>query len=134
MEETKLTVADESREKLITDAVCSVGITANLKGYAYIRTSVDMVMENPEIIYCVTKLLYPEVAKKYGTTAGKVERNIRNAIEIAWNRGASSEISSLFGYNPDMYSCRPTNSEFIALISDKLRLKLKSQRGKIMGI
>lgn len=126
MEETKLTVADDNREKLITDAVCSVGITANLKGYAYIRTSVDMVMENPEIIYCVTKLLYPEVAKKYRTTSGKVERNIRNAIEIAWNRGNKQAMEDLFGTKLNFSGFRPTNSEFIGMLADKIRLKMKS--------
>ena len=122
------------KEILVTNTIQRLSIPAHIKGYHYLRTAILSTLSEDLYFDSITKQLYPLVAKKHDTTPARVERAIRHAIEIAWNRGASSEISSLFGYNPDMYSCRPTNSEFIALISDKLRLKLKSQRGKIMGI
>lgn len=122
------------KEILVTNTIQRLSIPAHIKGYHYLRTAILSTLSEDLYFDSITKQLYPLVAKKHDTTPARVERAIRHAIEIAWDRGASSEISSLFGYNPDMYNCRPTNSEFIALISDKLRLKLKSQRGKIQNI
>lgn len=113
-------------EILVTNAIQKVGIPAHIKGYHYLRTAIISSLESEPFFDSITKDIYPIVAKCYDTTPARVERAIRNAIEIAWNRGASSGISSLFGYNSDFYVCRPTNSEFIALISDKLRLRMKS--------
>ncbi len=122
------------KEILVTNTIQRLSIPAHIKGYHYLRTAILSTLSENLYFDSITKQLYPLVAKRHETTPARVERAIRHAIEIAWNRGASSEISSLFGYNPDMYNCRPTNSEFIALISDKLRLKLKSQRGNIQDI
>lgn len=112
-------------EMLITSTVCAVGVPAHLKGYSFLRTSIDMVIKNPDIVHSITKQLYPIVAKKYNTTTNKVERNIRNAIEIAWTRGDKHALAEIFGTALDFSGPKPTNSEFIAMLADKLRLKLR---------
>ena len=117
-------------EKDVTDMIHEIGVPAHIKGYHYLRTAILSTLSDNFFLDSITKQIYPLVAKEYDTTPSRVERAIRHAIEIAWNRGCSAEITALFGYNPDFYNCRPTNSEFIALISDKLRLKLKNQRNK----
>ncbi len=115
-------------EILVTNTIQRLSIPPHIKGYHYLRTAILSSLSDDFILDSITKQIYPLVAEKYDTTPSRVERAIRHAIELAWNRGGSSEISTIFGYNPDFYNCRPTNSEFIALISDKLRLKLKNQR------
>ena len=113
-------------EIMVTDVIQKLGIPAQIKGYHYLRTAVLSAIENSQLMECVTKQLYPCVAKKYDTTSSRVERAIRHAIEIAWDRGNAEIINNFFGYTIDTYRSRPTNSEFIALITDKIRLRLKN--------
>ncbi|NLJ17111.1 MAG: sporulation transcription factor Spo0A [Clostridiales bacterium] len=112
-------------EYVVTDIIHQIGIPAHIKGYHYLRTAILLSVENDEMINCVTKLLYPTVAKKYSTTSSRVERAIRHAIEIAWDRGDVDVLNGFFGYTIHTTRGKPTNSEFIALIADKLRLKFK---------
>ncbi len=112
-------------EYVVTDIIHQIGIPAHIKGYHYLRTAIMLSVENDEMINCVTKLLYPTVAKKYSTTSSRVERAIRHAIEIAWDRGDVDVLNGYFGYTIHTTRGKPTNSEFIALIADKLRLKFK---------
>ena len=113
-------------EIYVTKIMLEMGVPAHLKGYHYLRTAIIMSGRDMEIVSSVTKLLYPEVAKKYHTTDQKVERAIRNAIEISWNRGNKEAIEMLFGYSADSGRSRPTNSEYIARIADKVRLDIRS--------
>ena len=113
-------------EIMVTDVIQKLAIPAHIKGYHYLRTAILSTIENNHLMECITKQLYPCVAKKYDTTSSRVERAIRHAIEIAWDRGNSETLNSFFGYTIDSYRGRPTNSEFIALVTDKIRLKLKS--------
>ncbi len=113
-------------EDTITEIIREIGIPANIKGYQYLREAILRVVENMEIINAVTKELYPEVAKKFYTTANSVERAIRHAIEVAWSRGNVEALQQYFGHTISNMKSRPTNSEFIALIADNLKLKFKS--------
>ncbi|MCL2634536.1 MAG: sporulation transcription factor Spo0A [Oscillospiraceae bacterium] len=113
-------------EYVVTDIIHQIGIPAHIKGYHYLRTAILLSVEDAEMINCVTKLLYPTVAKQYSTTSSRVERAIRHAIEIAWDRGDVETLNSYFGYTIHTAKGKPTNSEFIALIADKLKLKFKS--------
>ncbi len=113
-------------ELQVTEILHQIGVPAHIKGYHYLRDSIIMSVKIPEIINAVTKQLYPAVAKKYNTTSSRVERAIRHAIEVAWDRGDVDVLNSYFGYTIHNSRGKPTNSEFIAMISDKLRLKLKS--------
>ena len=113
-------------EIIVTDIIQKLGVPAHIKGYHYLRTAILSAIDNARLMECVTKQLYPCVAKKYDTTSSRVERAIRHAIEIAWDRGNTETINSFFGYTIDSYRGRPTNSEFIALITDKIRLQLKT--------
>lgn len=110
----------------VTQILHEIGVPAHIKGYHYLRDSIIMSVEKPEIINAVTKQLYPTVAKKYDTTSSRVERAIRHAIEVAWDRGDIDVLNSYFGYTIHNDRGKPTNSEFIAMISDRLRLQLKS--------
>ncbi len=110
-------------EYVVTDMIHKIGIPAHIKGYHYLRTAIILSINDDEMINSVTKLLYPTVAQKYGTTSSRVERAIRHAIEIAWDRGDVDVLNSLFGYTIHTSRGKPTNSEFIALIADKLRLE-----------
>ncbi|HEY8363928.1 MAG TPA: sporulation transcription factor Spo0A, partial [Haloplasmataceae bacterium] len=107
----------------ITAILHEIGVPAHIKGYLYLRESILMVYNNIEILGSITKVLYPEVAKKYRTTSSRVERAIRHAIEVAWNRGNIDAISSIFSYTVSLAKSKPTNSEFIAMIADRLRLE-----------
>lgn len=118
-------VTDTQLEIMITDIIHQIGVPAHIKGYHYLREAIVLSIKNSEIINSVTKLLYPTVAKKHGTTSSRVERAIRHAIEVAWDRGDIDVLNSYFGYTIQNERGKPTNSEFIAMISDKLRLKLK---------
>ncbi len=110
-------------EYIVTDIIHQIGIPAHIKGYHYLRTAIILSINDDEMINCVTKLLYPTVAKRYNTTSSRVERAIRHAIEIAWDRGDVDVLNSIFGYTVHTSRGKPTNSEFVALIADKLRLQ-----------
>jgi two-component system response regulator (stage 0 sporulation protein A) len=112
-------------ETEITNIIHEVGVPAHIKGYSYLREAITMVVNDMELLSAVTKELYPSIAKKYNTTASRVERAIRHAIEVAWGRGQIEAINRLFGYTVHTEKGKPTNSEFIAIIADKLRLKNK---------
>ena len=118
-------VTDPELELMITEIIHEIGVPAHIKGYHYLREAIILSIKNSDIVNSVTKLLYPTVAKAYGTTASRVERAIRHAIEVAWDRGDLDVLNSYFGYTIQNERGKPTNSEFIAMISDKLRLKLK---------
>ena len=113
-------------ELKVTEILHQIGVPAHIKGYHYLRDSIMMCVEKPDIINAVTKRLYPSVAKKYETTSSRVERAIRHAIEVAWDRGDVEVLNSYFGYTIQGSRGKPTNSEFIAMISDKLRLQIKN--------
>ena len=113
-------------EVMVTEIIHQIGVPAHIKGYHYLRDSIIMAIKEPEIINSITKQLYPGVAKKNHTTPSRVERAIRHAIEVAWDRGDVDVLTSYFGYTIHNGRGKPTNSEFIAMISDKLRLRLKS--------
>lgn len=119
-------LTDSQLELMVTEIIHQIGVPAHIKGYHYLRESIILSVKNNEIINSVTKLLYPTVAKKYKTTSSRVERAIRHAIEVAWDRGDIDVLNSYFGYTIQNDRGKPTNSEFIAMISDKLRLQLKS--------
>jgi len=112
-------------ETNITMYIQQLGVPAHIKGYQYIRDAITMVIDDMETINSITKLLYPTVAKHYNTTASRVERAIRHAIEVAWDRGNPDVLNELFGYTILGSKGKPTNSEFIALIADKIRLDMK---------
>ena len=121
-----LPVREDDIEVIISDMMRQIGVPAHIKGYRYLRTSIRLCIENPEMLSAVTKQLYPTVAKEYKTTASRVERAIRHAIEVAWDRGDVDVLSSYFGYTVNAQRGKPTNSEFIAMLSDKIKLALKS--------
>jgi len=110
-------------EEKISEIFISIGIPPHIKGYGYLREGIKMTVENPNVINSVTKELYPAIAKKFSTTASKVERAIRHAIEVAWNRGRIDAINAIFGSRIYLGTEKPTNSEFIALVADKLILE-----------
>ncbi|WP_342525486.1 sporulation transcription factor Spo0A [Chryseomicrobium sp. FSL W7-1435] len=107
----------------ITNVIKEIGVPAHIKGYSYLREAIQMVYHDIELLGSVTKVLYPEIAKKFDTTPSRVERAIRHAIEVAWNRGNYETISQTFGYTVHHLKSKPTNSEFIAMIADKIRLE-----------
>ena len=109
----------------VTEIIHQIGVPAHIKGYQYLRDAILMAIEDDSIINAVTKRLYPAVAKKHGTTSSRVERAIRHAIEVAWDRGDVDTLTAYFGYTIHNERGKPTNSEFIAMISDKFRLQLK---------
>ncbi len=118
-------MSDPELELMVTEIIHQIGVPAHIKGYHYLREAIILSVKNSDIVNSVTKLLYPTVAKNHGTTASRVERAIRHAIEVAWDRGDIDVLNSYFGYTIQNERGKPTNSEFIAMISDKLRLKLK---------
>ncbi len=120
---------DFDLETQVTQVIHQVGIPAHIKGYQYLRSAIMMVVKNNRIINEVTKTLYPTVASEFGTTSSRVERAIRHAIEVAWDRGDVDMLNSFFGYTVQNSKGKPTNSEFIAMIADNLRLKMKSHVG-----
>jgi two-component system response regulator (stage 0 sporulation protein A) len=109
----------------VTNILHEIGVPAHIKGYQYLRDGISMAVKNLEIINLITKQLYPAIAKEYSTTPTRVERAMRHAIEVAWSRGQKDDINALFGYKVGSGKGKPTNSEFIAMIADKLRLELK---------
>lgn len=114
-----------SLEVEVTNVMHEIGVPAHIKGYQYLRDAIMMVVKDLDVINSITKLLYPSIAKEYNTTPSRVERAIRHAIEVAWSRGQVEAIDALFGYTVNIGKGKPTNSEFIAMIADKLRLELK---------
>ena len=115
-------------EALVTNIIHEVGVPAHIKGYLYIREAITMVYHNLDLLGAITKILYPEIAQKYCTTASRVERAIRHAIEVAWIRGNVEAISEIFSYTISYNKSKPTNSEFIAMIADKLRLEHRKHK------
>ncbi len=113
-------------ELTVTDIIHQLGVPAHIKGYHYLRSAIILSIENPDLLESVTKMLYPTVASHFNTTASRVERAIRHAIEIAWDRGDIDVLNSFFGFTVNTCKGKPTNSEFVALITDKLRLQQKS--------
>lgn len=124
-DESGTVISDVDIEAQVTGVIHQIGVPAHIKGYQYLRTAIIMAIRDQEIINYVTKMLYPSVAKKYQTTSSRVERAIRHAIEVAWDRGDIDTLNSYFGYTIQNNRGKPTNSEFIAMISDHLRLKNK---------
>lgn len=120
------TPEQQDLECIVTDIIHQIGIPAHIKGYHFLRYAIMLSVENSEMINSITKLLYPTVAAKFNTTSSRVERAIRHAIELAWDRGDLDVLNSYFGYTIRNTKGKPTNSEFIALISDKLRLQIKT--------
>jgi len=114
-------------EAEITHVLHEIGVPAHIKGYLYLRESIDMIYHEIELLGSITKTLYPDVAKKYKTTSSRVERAIRHAIEVAWARGNHDATSKIFGYTVNKEKAKPTNSEFIAMIADRLRLQHKNK-------
>ncbi len=117
---------EENLEALVTNIIHEVGVPAHIKGYQYLREAIMMVINDIDVINQITKSLYPKIAYKYNTTPSRVERAIRHAIEVAWGRGDQKTVENIFGYTISASKGKPTNSEFIAMIADKLRLELKS--------
>ena len=116
---------EESLESRVTNMIHEIGIPAHIKGYHYLRDAIMMAVEDMDVLNAITKILYPTVAKKYRTTSSRVERAIRHAIEVAWSRGKLDILDDLFGYTVSNGKGKPTNSEFIALVSDTIRLEKK---------
>lgn len=116
------------RKNFVTKQMLELGVPAHLKGYHYIRTAVLMAVEDMEVVSSVTKLLYPDIAKEYKTTGQKVERAIRNAIEVSWQRGNMEAMEKIFGFSANTGKGRPTNSEYIARLADELQMYEESLR------
>ena len=112
-------------EQDVTDMIHEIGVPAHIKGYQYLREAIMMSVTDSSMISSITKILYPTIAKRFQTTPSRVERAIRHAIEVAWSRGRMETLDSLFGYTIDTGKGKPTNSEFIALIADKIRLSYR---------
>ena len=123
--EDKRQFMERNIESDVTAIIHDVGVPAHIKGYQYLREAIIMSVNDTEMLNSITKILYPTIAKKYQTTSSRVERAIRHAIEVAWNRGRMDTIDELFGYTINAEKGKPTNSEFIALIADKIRLEYK---------
>ncbi len=120
-----MSVDENNLESVITDIIHEIGVPAHIKGYNYLRNAIDLCIHDDEFINSITKLLYPTVAKNFSTTSSRVERAIRHAIEVAWNRGREEVLTDIFGYTIDTNKGKPTNGEFIAMISDSIKLKMK---------
>ncbi|MBR5020195.1 MAG: sporulation transcription factor Spo0A, partial [Oscillospiraceae bacterium] len=115
-----------SIETMVTGIIHEIGVPAHIKGYQYLREAIIIAVNDMDVINAITKVLYPQVAKTFQTTPSRVERAIRHAIEVAWDRGDLDTLQRFFGYTVSNTKGKPTNSEFIALIADKLQLQLKS--------
>lgn len=120
----KAKFGENEMDIIISDIMRQIGVPAHIKGYHYLRTAIKLCIEDNEMLSSVTKILYPTVAKAYGTTSSRVERAIRHAIEVAWDRGDVDVLSSYFGYTIQCERGKPTNSEFIAMITDKIKLSV----------
>ena len=120
-------VSRQSLEAKVTEIIHEIGVPAHIKGYQYLREAIIMSVNDMDMLNSITKILYPGIAKKFDTTPSRVERAIRHAIEVAWSRGKMDTIDDLFGYTISNGKGKPTNSEFIALITDKIRLQMKGK-------
>ena len=118
--------AEVNIEAMVTSVIHEIGVPAHIKGYQYLREAIKIAVNDMEVINAITKVLYPQVAKAFSTTPSRVERAIRHAIEVAWDRGDLETLQRFFGYTVNSSKGKPTNSEFIALIADKLQLQLKN--------
>lgn len=118
---------EKNLETDVTNMIHEIGVPAHIKGYRYLRDAIMMAVEDMNMLNSITKILYPTIAKNHQTTPSRVERAIRHAIEVAWSRGRAEELDDLFGYTVDSGKGKPTNSEFIALIADKIRLDYKKR-------
>ena len=116
---------DISLEVRVTEVIHQVGVPAHIKGYQYLRVAIIMAVKDMESVGAITKILYPAIAKQFHTTSSRVERAIRHAIEVAWDRGDLETLQSYFGYTVSGLKGKPTNSEFISMIADRLRLEMK---------
>ncbi len=123
---------DANIESMVTSMIHEIGVPAHIKGYQYLREAIILAVKDMEVINAITKVLYPQVAKTFATTPSRVERAIRHAIEVAWDRGDLETLQRFFGYTVSNTKGKPTNSEFIALIADKLQLQLKSMEPMAM--
>lgn len=121
------TLSKESLEAEVTEIIHEVGVPAHIKGYQYLREAIIMSVNDMDMLNSITKILYPGIAKKFDTTPSRVERAIRHAIEVAWSRGKMDTIDEMFGYTINNGKGKPTNSEFIALITDRIRLQMKTK-------
>jgi two-component system response regulator (stage 0 sporulation protein A) len=119
-------VRNVNLETMVTNIIHEIGVPAHIKGYLYLREAIILAVKDMEIINAVTKVLYPTIAKTFNTTASRVERAIRHAIEVAWDRGDIETLQSFFGYTVSNTKGKPTNSEFVAMIADRLQLQLKT--------
>lgn len=126
MKKAERTISENDLDVVISDIMRQIGVPAHIKGYQYLRTAIKLSIEDADMLSSVTKLLYPTVAKTYATTSSRVERAIRHAIEVAWDRGDVDVLSSYFGYTIQSQRGKPTNSEFIAMIADKIKLSFKT--------
>ena len=126
VEEIKKDEETRDLEQDVTDMIHEIGVPAHIRGYHYMREAIIMSVNDMDVLNYITKELYPSIAKKCNTTPSRVERAIRHAIEVAWNRGKVDAIDALFGYTINNHKGKPTNSEFIALIADRLRLEMKA--------
>ena len=118
----------DNLEQEVTDMIHELGVPAHIKGYQYLREAIIMCVEDMDLLNSITKVLYPDIAKKYQTTPSRVERAIRHSIEVAWSRGRMDTIDEMFGYTVNSGKGKPTNSEFIALIADRIRLKYRRRK------
>ncbi len=125
VQEPKKPEVQRDLEQDVTNMIHEIGVPAHIKGYQYLREAIMMSVEDPGMISSITKILYPTIAKRFQTTSSRVERAIRHAIEVAWSRGKMDTIDALFGYTIHTGKGKPTNSEFIALIADKIRLSYR---------
>ena len=123
--DTPLLSESEILNNQVTAMMHEIGVPAHIKGYQYVREAIVIAVQDMEVINAVTKVLYPEVAKRYGTTPSRVERAIRHAIEVAWDRGDLETLQSYFGYTVSLSKGKPTNSEFIAMLADRIQLQRK---------
>lgn len=126
-EPPKPSTALPNLEQDVTDMIHEIGVPAHIKGYQYLREAIMMSVDDPAMISSITKILYPTIAKRFQTTPSRVERAIRHAIEVAWSRGKMETLDALFGYTIDTGKGKPTNSEFIALIADRIRLSYRTK-------
>lgn len=126
VEEIVKMTKERDLEQDVTDMIHEIGVPAHIKGYQYLRESIMMAVEDNTMLSSITKILYPTIAKKFQTTPSRVERAIRHAIEVAWSRGKMETLDALFGYTINTGKGKPTNSEFIALIADRIRLKYRN--------
>ena len=128
LEKKSLNLFNNNLQQSISRILHELGMPSHIKGYQYIRTAITMVYDNPEIVGAITKELYPELADKFDTTVSRVERAIRHAIEVSWNRGDWDLMDDIFGHSVDVDKAKPTNSEFIVTLADKLRMEFINQR------